>query len=112
MKRTMTGCAVALMLMLAGAGAAHAGEVNGNGDPTEGPGHAASECVYSGLDAADAVEGNPPGFDDDMLAMRGNQSPAGKDRYHGVQSFGIYASAGIDLGVNPGMACRGGGHAE
>lgn len=108
MKRMLAGCTVALAMVLAGAGAAQAGEVNGNGDPTGAPGRAASECMFSGLDTADAVEGNPAGFDDDALAMRGNQSPGGKDRYHGVQSYGMFVSAGVDVGVNPGTACRGG----
>jgi hypothetical protein len=29
------------------------------------------------------------------------------ERYHGVQNYGMFASKGIDVGVNPGMACRG-----
>lgn len=109
MKRTMTGCAVALMMVLAGAGAANAGEVNGKGDETAAKYKAGSVCAFSGLDTSDDIEGNPPEFNDDMLGMRGNQAPAGKERYHGVQSYGIFASAGIDMGENPGDACRGGG---
>lgn len=101
-------CAVAAGLVLAGAGAASAGEVNGNGNDIPAPDRASSECVYSGQDTADAIEGNPPGFDDDALAVRGNQSPGGNDRYHGVQSYGMFAKAGLkDVVPSPGMACNG-----
>ncbi len=108
MKRLMGICAVAAGLVLSGAGVANAGEVNGNGNDIPAPNRAASECVFSGLDTADGIEGNPPGFDDDELAMRGNQSPGGVDRYHGVQSYGIYVRAGLKGVVpSPGMACNG-----
>lgn len=108
MKRLIASCAIAAGLVLSGAGIASAGEVNGNGKDIPAPTRAASECVFSGLDTADALEDNPPGFDDDALAMRGNQSPAGVDRYHGVQSYGIFVRAGLkDLVPSPGEACNG-----
>ncbi|MGN8026113.1 hypothetical protein [Microbacterium sp. 22242] len=108
MKRLAIGCAIALGLVAAGSSAAYAGEYTGNGDPTSGPAHASSECAYSGLDKADALENNPPGFDDDAIAVRGNQSPGGVDRYHGVQSYGSFVKAGLKAYVpSPGMACRG-----
>ena len=108
MKRVMSMCAVAAGLVLAGAGAASAGEVNGNGDDIPAPNNASSECAFSGQDTLDSIEGNPEGFDDDALAMRGNQSPGGVDRYHGVQSYGIFVRAGLkDVVPSPGVACRG-----
>ena len=108
MKRVMSMCAVAAGLVLAGAGAASAGEVNGNGDDIPATDNASSECAFSGQDTLDAIEGNPEGFDDDALAMRGNQSPGGVDRYHGVQSYGIFVRAGLkDVVPSPGVACRG-----
>lgn len=108
MKRVMSMCAVAAGLVLAGAGAASAGEVNGNGDDIPATNNASSECAFSGQDTLDAIEGNPEGFDDDALAMRGNQSPGGVDRYHGVQSYGIFVRAGLKAVVpSPGVACRG-----
>lgn len=108
MKRLIGSCAVAAGLVLSGAGVANAGEVNGNGSDIPAPTRAASECVFSGLDTVDAIEGNPEGFDDDALAMRGNQSPAGVDRYHGVQSYGIFVRAGLKgIVPSPGMACNG-----
>jgi hypothetical protein len=108
MKRVMSMCAVAAGLVLAGAGAASAGEVNGNGQDIPATNNASSECAFSGQDTLDAIEGNPEGFDDDALAMRGNQSPGGVDRYHGVQSYGIFVRAGLkDFVPSPGVACRG-----
>lgn len=108
MKRVMSMCAVAAGLVLAGAGAASAGEVNGNGDDIPATNNASSECAFSGQDTLDAIEGNPEGFDDDLLAVRGNQSPGGVDRYHGVQSYGIFVRAGLkDVVPSPGVACRG-----
>ena len=108
MKRVMSMCAVAAGLVLAGAGAASAGEVNGNGDDIPATNNASSECAFSGQDTLDSIEGNPEGFDDDALAMRGNQSPGGVDRYHGVQSYGIFVRAGLkDVVPSPGVACRG-----
>ena len=111
MKRVMSLSAVVAGLVLATAGTASAGEVTGNGKPTPAPGNAASECVFSGLDTLDSVEQNPlPELDDDALAERGNQSPGGVDRYHGVQSYGIFVRAGFkEFLPSPGQACNGSG---
>ena len=110
MKHLLGTCAVAVGLVLAGAGAASAGEVNGNGQDIPAPTKSSSECVFSGLDTPDSIEGNPEGFDDDALAVRGNQSPGGVDRYHGVQSYGIFVRAGLKGVVpSPGQACNGSG---
>jgi hypothetical protein len=39
-----------------------AGEVTGNGTPTQGPAHANSVCAFSGLnDNPEGAPGNPPG---------------------------------------------------
>lgn len=109
MKRLVSGCILTAGLVLSGGGIANAGEVNGKGEVIPGADMGASECAFSGLDTADPLEEQPPEFDDDVLATRGNQSPAGVDRYHGVQSYGIYARAGLKGVVpSPGMACRGG----
>jgi len=108
MKRVIGTCAMVAGLTFSGASVASAAEVNGNGEDIPAPGQAASECVYSGLDTADALEDQPPQFDDDALAERGNQSPGGVDRYHGVQNYGIFVKAGMkDIVPSPGVACRG-----
>lgn len=52
-------------------------------------------------------------FDDDAFAVRGNQSPGGVDRYHGVQSYGSFVSRvpGAKAFLpSPGVACNGSGH--
>ena len=103
MKRLVAGCALAVGLVFAGAGVANAGEYTGSGGYPQGTSHAASECAYSGLDRADPLEGNPPGFDDDAIAVRGSQV----NGYHGVQSYGSFVRAGLKSMVpSPGVACN------
>ncbi|TDN88490.1 hypothetical protein [Microbacterium sp. BK668] len=58
-KKWMLGVAVGTVLALGGAGGAFAGEIGGNGQETQGPAHAKSLCVYSGLE--DGSEGGPSG---------------------------------------------------
>jgi hypothetical protein len=66
MKRAVIGCIVALGLVVGGgAGAAFAGETNGNGDPVPGAHKASSACAFSGQDLPDSIENNPPGRNDD-----------------------------------------------
>jgi hypothetical protein len=109
MKKIALGCLMVAGLVFGSGGAAMAGEVNGNGDPIPGAGKASSECAFSGKDTLDAIENPPddpdydPMFDDDALAARGNQ----KHGFKGVQNYGMFASAGLDIGINPGVACRG-----
>lgn len=112
MKRSMMTCVATATLVLSGAGAANAGEVNGNGEPTPIKDHRANSiCSFSGLDTQDASAGGtevqPPMFDDDALAVRGNQ----KHGYHGVQNYGIFVKAGLKefLPFTPGQACNGSG---
>ena len=96
MKRIMIGCVVALGLVLGGAGAAYAGETNGNGDPIPGAQNASSACAFSGQDLPDAEENQPPEFNDDFVT----------DGH--VQSYGKYVSHDLKGVVpSPGDACRG-----
>jgi hypothetical protein len=58
--RTVLGTTAATLLLLgAGVGSAQAGEVTGKGGDTQGPAHANSICVFSGLE--DGEEGTPSG---------------------------------------------------
>lgn len=99
MRRIAATCALALGFVLAGTSTAHAGETNGNGDPIPGAHNASSECAFSGQDLPDSIENNPPGFDDDAVAI------------HGVQTYGQYVAAGLKAFVpSPGVACRGNLH--
>ena len=96
MKRAIIGCIVAFGLVLGGAGAAFAGETNGQGNPIPGAQNASSACAFSGRDLPDSIEGNPPGFNDDFVTD-------GR-----VQSYGKYVSHGLKGVVpSPGDACRG-----
>jgi hypothetical protein len=96
MKRIATGCIVALGLVIAGAGSAHAGEVNGRGEPIPGAERASSVCAYSGQDLPDAEENQPPALNDDFVT----------DAH--VQSYGRWVSHGFKGVVpSPGDACRG-----
>lgn len=96
MKRAILGCIVAVGLVFGSAGAAFAGETNGNGRPIPGATNAHSACAYSGRDLPDAIEGNPPGFDDDDVT-NGH-----------VQNYGMFVKHGMKAFVpSPGVACRG-----
>jgi hypothetical protein len=48
MRSFITAAACSALLAGAGAGAAFAGEITGNGKPTQGPANASSICVFSG----------------------------------------------------------------
>ena len=104
MKKLLVSVVITGGLVLGLGGTAFAGEYTGAGLQgkgnaplrTPGPVHASSVCAFSGLDAPDAIENNPPGFDDDLLAI------------HGVQSYGVFVSQGLKAVVpSPGQACRG-----
>lgn len=72
-----------LALVAGETGAASAGEVTGNGKPTQGPAHASSVCVYSGLNDDTAQE---PGR---------------------TQSYGqIVRAGGKAFAPSPGVACN------
>jgi hypothetical protein len=77
----------AVALVGVGAGVAQAGEVTGNGGPTQNPAHANSICVYSGLN-------------DDPNA------PAPEGGH--VQSYGqIVRAGGKAFAPSPGDECNG-----
>lgn len=98
MKKATICAALAATITIGFGGAVSAGEYNGKGEPVPGGVNGRSECSYSGRDVDDAVEGNPPGFDDDAIAIRG------------AQSYGQYVSQGLKGVVpSPGQACRGNG---
>ena len=59
--RTVLGTTAATLLLLgAGVGSAQAGEATGNGEVTQGPAHANSICVFSGLEDGEEF-GQPAG---------------------------------------------------
>jgi hypothetical protein len=96
MRKLIMGCTLAAGLVLGVGGTAFAGETNGKGGPVPGAHNARSICAFSGQDLPDDIENNPPGFDDDDVAI------------HGVQSYGQYVAAGLKAVVpSPGEECRG-----
>ena len=60
MNRWISVSAMAAGMVLAASGAASAGEVNGQGQPTQGPVRSNSACAYSGLND-DPTDPNGPG---------------------------------------------------
>lgn len=61
MKKTLAGAALCAALILGTGGAAFAGEYGGNGQETQGPANANSECAYSGLEDGEAGQPSGPG---------------------------------------------------
>jgi hypothetical protein len=80
----------AVAITVASAGAAFAGEVTGTGEPTAGPEHAQSICVFSGLN--DDPESTDP------------MDPGGV-----AQSYGFsFVSQGLkEVVPSPGVGCNG-----
>jgi hypothetical protein len=90
----------ALTIVGAGATAASAGEVTGNGKPTPAPDQANSICVFSGQNDDPTAPTTEP------LGLNG---PGGRS-----QSFGQENRLGLvdPHAFNPGDACRGGSNFE
>jgi len=83
-KKITVTCFAALALVVAGAGAASAGEITGNGKTTPAPQKAASLCVFSGLNDERTAE--EPGR---------------------TQSYGqIVRAGGKAFAPSPGVACN------
>jgi hypothetical protein len=97
-KRSLLSAAVcAVTFAAAGAGSAFAGEITGKGNPTAGPAHANSICVFSGRN------------DDPTAALSLDPSIAPNGPGGVSQSFGQDVKLGLDpREFNPGDACRGG----
>lgn len=91
------GAAVAAL----GGGPALAGEVTGNGKPTQGPAHANSICVFSGQN--DHPEGDP------------EEGPGGRTQSYGQDvRMGLASPSALNPGKvkgepipHPGFACNG-----
>lgn len=99
MRRIATGCVLVLGFVLGTTATAYAGEYTGKDGFVPGGVNGKSECSFSGQDAPDSIENNPPGYDDDAITI------------HGVQSYGQFVSQGMKAFVpSPGEACRGNLH--
>src|SRR3954454_11696861 len=97
-----TSCAFAILV--AGAGASSAGEVNGNGKPTAGPKHANSICVFSGQNDDPTAPTTGP-----INPETAPNGPGGHSQSFGQENRLGYADPHQ---FNPGDACRGGSNDE
>ena len=92
--------AAAGALVLVGMSAASAGELTGNGKPTQGPAHANSICAFSGLEDGHDL---PPGSPSGPGAPPQNWGHVNQElRAAGMTSAQIKAS-----GFQPGDSCNG-----
>jgi hypothetical protein len=84
---------------------AFAGEITGNGKPTQGPAHANSICVFSGQNddpTAPIISANPiPGVAPN--GPGGRTQSYGQDVRYGLLNHNI---------VTPGQTCRGGSNPD
>ena len=102
MRRWLTATAIVVAGTAISAAPAFAGEITGNGKPTQGPAHANSICVFSGQNddptapiTSDPTQApNGPG---------GRTQSYGQDVRHGLLDHTI---------VTPGQACRGGSNPD
>ncbi len=103
-RKSLLSAAFAISLVGLTAAPALAGEVTGNGKPTQGPAHANSICVFSGQNddpTAPIVSAQP--------TPEAPNGPGGR-----TQSFGQDVRYGLISPhvVNPGSMCRGGSNPE
>src|SRR5205823_3972920 len=98
-KLTLAALFCAPAVMGSTTGAVLAGEVTGNGQPTAGPEHAKSICVFSGKN-------------DDPTAPLNGSGPNGPGGLS--QSYGQDVKLGLanPHELNPGDACRGGSNPD
>jgi hypothetical protein len=93
--RTAAATVFATAILLGGAAStANAGEVNGKGNPTQGPLHANSICTFSGL--ADGGEGEPAG-----------PGAPPQNWGHDKEVFGDTPAERKASGFQPGDSCNG-----
>ena len=93
---TMVGAAAAASAaLLLSAGPAMAGEINGNGQPTQGTAHAHSICAFSGLE-----DGDGAGFPGPGGAPPQNWG-------HSKAFFGATPAERKSSGFQPGDSCNG-----
>ena len=87
--------AATLLLLAAGVSAAQAGEITGNGKPTQGPAHANSICTFSGLE-----DGDGAGFPGPGGAPPQNWG-------HSKELYGTTPAERKASGFQPGDSCNG-----
>ena len=94
--RTAAATVFATAILLGGAAStASAGEITGNGKPTQGPAHANSICAFSGLE-----DGDGAGFPGPGGAPPQNWG-------HSKEAFGATPAERKASGFQPGDSCNG-----
>jgi hypothetical protein len=101
MRSFITAAACAAMLAGASAGAAFAGEITGNGKPTQGPAHANSICVFSGQND----DPGAPIISAEPIPDIAPNGPGGRTQNYGQDVR--YGLLNHDI-TTPGDSCRGG----
>lgn len=90
----VTTAAAGAALVLS-AGPATAGEITGSGQPTQGPAHANSICVFSGLEDSDGTGFPGPG------------GAPPQNWGHSKEFFGASPAERKESGFQPGDSCNG-----
>jgi hypothetical protein len=104
MKKWLTATAMVVAGSAIPAAPAFAGEITGNGKPTQGPAHANSICVFSGQNddpAAPIISADP--IPEAPNGPGGRTQSYGQDVRYGLLNHTI---------VTPGQTCRGGSNPD
>ncbi len=104
MRKWLTAAAIVVAGTAIGAAPAFAGEITGNGKPTQGPAHANSICVFSGQNddpTAPIISANP--IPEAPNGPGGRTQNYGQDVRHGLLNHNI---------VTPGQSCQGGSNPD
>jgi hypothetical protein len=104
MRKWLTATAMVVAGSVIPAAPALAGEITGNGKPTQGPAHANSICVFSGQNddpTAPIISANP--IPEAPNGPGGRTQNYGQDVRYGLLDPSI---------VTPGQTCRGGSNTE
>ena len=102
LKFTRTAAAsvlAAAALTVTGLTTAHAGEITGTGQPTQGPAHANSICVFSGLEDGGEAPGAPSG--PGVTPQNWGQT------FRQAKAQGLTMDDAKAAGVQPGESCNG-----
>ena len=95
--KSITAAALgAAVLVVAGAAPSVAGEITGSGKPTQGPAHANSICVFSGLEDGGDFPGQPAG-----------PGAPPQNWGHSKEAFGATPAERKASGFQPGDSCNG-----
>jgi hypothetical protein len=93
--KSVVAASFAAAFLIGMAGPASAGEITGNGKPTQGPAHAQSICAFSGLE------------DGDGMGFPGPGGAPPQNWGHSKAAFGATPAERKASGFQPGDSCNG-----